>query len=127
MESERLARRYFALFARGETDQLLELVHPDVQILVKTVRRGEVIRGREALRGYVEDLREMFFESQADHFRPVDDARIVVEGRIRWMDEDRILRDDPMIWAIEFRDGLLYRSRPAHSVLEAETLLSVAG
>jgi hypothetical protein len=29
-----------------------------------------------------------------------------------------------MIWALEFRDGLLYRSTPAHSVVEAEALLA---
>ena len=39
------------------------------------------------------------------------------------MDDERILRDDPMIWALEFRDGLLWRSTYAHSVLEAEALL----
>jgi ketosteroid isomerase-like protein len=125
VESERLARRYFAVFARGETDLLIELIHPDVEILLKTVRRGEVIRGREAMRDYVSELGDIFFESQADLFRPLDDTRVVVEGRVRWMDDDRILRDDPMIWALEFRDGLLYRSRPAQSVFEAETLLTM--
>ena len=55
---------------------------------------------------------------------PIDGERIVVEGRMRWMDEERVLRDDPMIWALEFRDGLLFRSTPAHSVLEAEALLA---
>jgi hypothetical protein len=29
-----------------------------------------------------------------------------------------------MIWAIEFKDGLLYRSAPAQSVVEAEALLA---
>ena len=124
MESERLARRYFALFARGEADQLLELVHPEVEVRLKTVRRGELIVGRDAMRAHLDELGEMFFESQADVYRPVDDERVVVEGRIRWMDDDRILRDDPMIWALEFRDGLLYRSTPAQSVLEAETILA---
>ena len=124
MESERLARRYFAVFARGETDQLLELVHPDVELRLKTVRRGELIEGRDAMKSFIDEIGEMFFESQADVFRPVDDERVVVEGRIRWMDDDRILRDDPMIWALEFRDGLLYRSTPAHSVLEAEMILA---
>jgi ketosteroid isomerase-like protein len=126
VESERLARKYFALFARGERELLLEMIHPDVEIVLKTVRRGELIRGHEAMREFVDELGEMFFESQADLFRPLDDSRVVVEGRVRWMDEHRVLRDDPMIWAIEFRDGLLFRSRPARSVLEAETLLSVS-
>jgi ketosteroid isomerase-like protein len=123
-ESERLARRYFSLFQRGETARVLELVHPDVQIVLKSVRPGEVLRGREAVAEFVDDISGRFYESQPDVFRPIDDERIVVEGRLRWMDEERVLRDDPMIWALEFRDGMLYRSAPAQSVVEAEALLS---
>ena len=49
---------------------------------------------------------------QAFEYRPLDDDRIVIEGRLRSQDADRILRDDPMIWAFDFRDGLLRRSTP---------------
>jgi hypothetical protein len=52
---------------------------------------------------------------------------VVVEGRMRWIDEERILRDDPVIWALEFRDGLLVRSLTAQSVLEAQALLAGPG
>jgi hypothetical protein len=45
---------------------------------------------------------------------------------MRWMNEDRILRDDPVILALEFRDGLLFRSTPAQSVLEAQAMLSAS-
>ena len=37
-ESERLARRYFALVARGETDEVLELMHPHVEIVLRSMR-----------------------------------------------------------------------------------------
>ena len=74
--------------------------------------------------GFLEELSGHFFETHPEVFRPIDDYRVVVEGRLRWMDEDRILRDDPLVWAFEFRDGLLYRSTPAQSVLEAEALLA---
>jgi len=40
------------------------------------------------------------------------------------MDNERVLRDDPMIWALAFRDGLVWRSTPAYSVAEAEAILS---
>ena len=56
-------------------------------------------------------------------FHPVDDNRIVVEGRLRWMDDERVIRDDPVIWAMEFRDGLLARFVPARTLVEAETML----
>jgi ketosteroid isomerase-like protein len=123
-ESERLARRYFSLFRRGESARALELVHPEVEIVLKSVRPGDVLRGREQVAEFVDEISGRFYESQPDVFRPIDDERIVVEGRMRWMDEERVLRDDPMIWALEFRDGLLYRSAPAQSVVEAEALLA---
>jgi ketosteroid isomerase-like protein len=125
VESERLARRYFALFGRGETERVLELVHPEVEIVLKSTRPGEILRGRNSVADFVEEIEGRFYESHGDVFRPLDDDRIVVEGRIRWTDEEHVLRDDPMIWALEFRDGLLYRSVPAQSVLEAEALLAV--
>ena len=50
--------------------------------------------------------------------------RIVVEGRMRWTDDDHVMRDTPIAWALEFRDGLLLRSFPAPSALEAESFLS---
>jgi ketosteroid isomerase-like protein len=122
-DSERLARRYFALYARGETERLLEAVHPDVEIVLKSTA-GEVLHGRSAVAAFLEETASRFHETHPDVYRPLDDERIVVEGRMRWMDEERILRDDPVIWALEFRDGLLYRSTPAPSVLAAETILS---
>jgi hypothetical protein len=123
-ESERLARRYFTLFRRGETARVMDLVHPDVQITLKSVRPGDILRGREQVAEFVDEISGRFYEAHPDVFRPLDDERIVVEGRMRWMDDERVLRDDPMIWAIEFRDGLLYRSAPAQSFVEAQALLA---
>ena len=88
------------------------------------MRPGDVLRGREQVAEFVDEISGRFYESHPDVFRPLDDERSVVEGRMRWMDDERVLRDDPMIWALEFRDGLLYRSAPAQSVLEAEALLA---
>jgi ketosteroid isomerase-like protein len=123
-ESERLARRYFALFEEGDLTQLLELMHPDIELVVKSTRPGEVLRGRAAVAALAREQIERLFESTAEVFEPLDETRIVVEGRIRWLDDDRVLRDDPMVWALEFSDGLLLRSTPAHSVLEAKMILA---
>jgi ketosteroid isomerase-like protein len=122
--SERLARRYFELFKHGEIVKLIELLHPEVEIVLKTSRTGEVLSGREAVERFLEQSTGKFYESVAEVFRPLDDERVVVEGRVRWMDDERILRDDPVIWALEFRDGLLRRSTPAQTVLEAEAMLN---
>ncbi len=44
---------------------------------------------------------------------------------MRWIDDDRVIRDDPIVWALEFRDDLLLRLVPARSAIEAETILAV--
>ena len=37
-------------------------------------------------------------------YTPLDDDRVIVEGRLRWIDDERVIRDDPVVWALEFRD-----------------------
>lgn len=123
-ESERLARRYFALVEEGDLEQLVELMHPEVELVVKSTRAGEVLRGRDAVLAFAREQSSHLFESTAEVFAPLDETRIVVEGRIRWLDDERVLRDDPAVWALEFCDGLLRRSTPTHSVLEAKMILA---
>jgi hypothetical protein len=105
---------------------MLDLVHPEVEMILKAVRPGDTLRGRDEIVAFADEIAGRFYEAHPEVFRPLDETRIVIEGRIRWMDDDRVLRDDPMIWAFEFRDGLLFRSAPAHSLLEAEAILSAA-
>lgn len=123
-ESERLARRYFALFEEGDLTQLIEMLHPDIELVLRTTRPGEVLRGRAAVAAHAREQIERLFDTTAEVFEPLDDQRIVVEGRMRWLDEERVLRDDPMVWALEFADGLLRRSQPAHTVVEAKMILA---
>jgi ketosteroid isomerase-like protein len=121
-DSERLARRYFALSGRDDTERMRDLIHPEIEM---TTRPGDVLRGADEIVAFLRATGR-FYETYPEVYRPLDDARIVVEGRVRWMDDERILRDDPMIWALEFREGLLVRSTPAQSVLEAEAILGAA-
>lgn len=123
VDSERLARRFFSYIAQGRGPKLAEMLDAEVELMLKT-RPGEVLRGREAVVRFLEDAAERMHETVPEVYRPLDDERIVVEGRIRWSNGDRVLRDDPVIWALEFRDGLLVRSTPAQTVLEAEAILA---
>lgn len=59
-------------------------------------------------------------------FTPLDENRVIVEGRVRWFDDENVLRDDSRFWALEFSAGLLLHSAPASSMVEAETLLSAS-
>lgn len=99
------------------------MLDAEVELVLKT-RPGDVLRGREAAVRFLEDAAERMHETVPEVYRPLDDERIVVEGRIRWSNGDRVLHDDPVIWALEFRDGLLVRSTPVQTVLEAESILA---
>jgi hypothetical protein len=104
-------------------DQLGGLVDPAV-VVVSKVSPGLVVEGREAFVQFAQStLADRLYEAVASSFQPIDDERIVVEGRIRWIDDDRVIRDDPVTWAMEFRDGLLTRLVPARTLVEAETIL----
>jgi hypothetical protein len=123
LESERLARHWFSVVEERAFDQLGELVDPSI-VLVSKVRPGQVVEGRDAFVRFVQDtLANSLYEAVASSFQPLDDERVVVEGRIRWIDDDRVIRDDPVTWAMEFRDGLLVRFVPARTLIEAETIL----
>ena len=121
--SERLARHWFSVVEERAFDQLGELVDPSI-LLVSKVRPGQVVEGRDDFIRFVQDtLANSLYETVSSSFHPLDDARVVVEGRIRWIDDDRVIRDDPVTWAMEFRDGLLVRFIPTRTLIEAETIL----
>jgi hypothetical protein len=124
--SERLARRWFALVREGSLERLQEMLHEDV-VIVSKVRPGEIVEGREAVAAFVESIvSHSLYDAVADDYTPLDEERVVIEGRMRWIDEERVIRDDPAVWAMEFRDGLVLRFLPARTALEAETLLTAA-
>ena len=124
--SERLARRWFAAVTRGAFDELPELLHEDVE-LVSKIRTGTVVHGRDdAARFIADSVAPNLYEAAVELYTPLDYDRVVVEGRLRWIDEDRVIRDDPVVWALEFRDELLLRFVAARSTLDAEAALGVS-
>jgi ketosteroid isomerase-like protein len=124
--SERLARRWFAAVARGAYDELPELVHDDVE-LVSRIRAGQVVHGRtDVTRFLKETVAPSIYEATVEIYTPIDADRVIAEGRLRWIDEDRVIRDDPVVWGLEFRDGLLLRFVSARTTLAAEAALGVS-
>jgi hypothetical protein len=124
-ESERLARRWFSLVEQRGFDKLGELVHPSI-LLVSKIRPGHVVEGRDDFVRFVEEtLADALHKALPSAYYPLDDERIVVEGRIRWIDEDRVIRDDPIMWAMEFEDGMVRRFVAARSRIEAENVLAL--
>ena len=121
--SEQLARRIFSTLEERAFDRLGDLLHDDV-VVVSKLRPDVVMEGKdEVVRFIQEALPDNFYDAAPTAYAPIDDARVVVEGRLRWIDDDRVIRDDQVMWAMEFRDGLLYRYFPARTRIEAETIL----
>lgn len=124
LASEVLARRWFTLVQDRDLDGLCAFLHDDI-VFVSRVRGGDTAEGRDAASDLVrETLTRSIYDVVADAYFPLDEDRIVVDGRMRWIDDDRVIRDDPVLWALEFRDGLLVRFLPARTTVEAETLLA---
>jgi hypothetical protein len=121
--SERLARRWWAIVEERAFDQLADLVHDEV-VLVSKIRPGLVLEGKpEVMQHVQEELAGKLYDATTSAFLPIDEDRVVVEGRVRWIDDERVIRDDPVTWAMEFRDELLVRFIPARTQVEAETIL----
>lgn len=88
------------------------------------LRPGLVVEGREAVTRFIQEtVAVSLYEVAPDVYSPLDDERVIVEGRMRWIDEERVIRDDPVVWAMEFRDELMLRFVPARTAIEAETIL----
>ena len=85
--SERLARRWFATIQRGAYDELDELVHEDVELSSK-LRPGTTVHGRSDVVRFIEtEVAPNLFEASTEVFTPLDDDRVIVEGRVRWIDD----------------------------------------
>ena len=93
-------------------------------MVVSKVRPGQIVVGKDDFLRFVQGtLPDSLYEATTSEYLPLDHDRIVIEGRLRWIDDDRVIRDDPVTWAMEFRDGLLVRFVPARTRVEAETIL----
>jgi hypothetical protein len=93
--------------------------------LVSKIRPGTAVHGRAEVTRFIDEIAPSLYEAATEVFTPLDDERIVVQGRVRWIDDERVIRDDPAVWAMEFRDELLLRFVAARSVLEAEAILAL--
>jgi hypothetical protein len=101
-------------------------VHDDVE-LVSKIRTGTVVRGRAEVLEFTQNtVAPSLYDAVVEVYRPIDAHRVIAEGRLRWIDDDRVIRDDPSVWALEFRDGLLVRFVAARSMLAAEAILGVS-
>jgi ketosteroid isomerase-like protein len=107
-ETMDLARRLFELYERGATDELLELVDPEVEVRPRGLP-GAIYRGHEGVRQMFTEAHGLGRESEVsiDHF-VASGERVAVLGRIR-VRQRQFLSDSSAAWLLETRLGKLAR------------------
>jgi len=119
---EDLAAHLFDLWASGDSEKLVALMHPEAEFSTEsgaTLTRPEL---EAAMREAAEDA--VATKRVAHRFHPVDESRIAVEGRILAPTPGGGFKDHPAAWALTFRDGLLYRTWSERSLAGAIARLS---
>ena len=109
-KSERLARRWFAFIRDGPFERLSRDAPRGRQSSSRGFEPGEVVEGREAVASFIERIvSHSLYEAVTDDYTSLDDERVIIEGRMRWIDEERVIRDDPG----GLGDGVPRRARAA--------------
>lgn len=114
-----LARHVFEI-ANRDPMKLGPLLHPDVDVEFAHAP-GRIVHGRDDVMAVVEDeiVVMAVHEAMPRSFHPIDDDRIVIEGRLRWSSRGGGFRDSHAVWALAFDHGLLRTARRAGSLEEA--------
>ena len=123
MDSERLARQLFQRSERGEQEENVPALHPEAE-LVPSHDPSSVVSRDDFVAHLASGDAPRAVDAVGHVYRPLDDERIIVEGRVRIRQPQGGFADRPMVWALIFRDGLLYRSWAVDDVTYAERLLA---
>jgi ketosteroid isomerase-like protein len=116
-ETEDLILALYGACRRQDVDELIAGMHPDASF--KPVPTAATYRGREEIRRFFEhdihtlaefDFRVVFVQDSG--------ARALLHGKNR-IREAGELRDAPIYWYAEVRDGMLHTFEPYAEIFEA--------
>jgi hypothetical protein len=124
-ESERLARELFHRSASGRQAENLSWLHPDARI-VPSYDASITVSPPDLEAHLMSEAEPAVLEARADTYTPVDDERVIVEGQVCVRRAGGGFDYRPTVWALIFRDGLLYRSWALRSVGDAEARLDTS-
>ena len=116
MASERdpaeVVRRLFAARAAERRDEVLSLLHPDVEMT--SAADGSRYRGHAGARAYFggQERGPTRTEVALQRVEPVGADEVIARGRIRVHHHRNGLSDSPAAWRIVVRDGLVVRVDP---------------
>jgi ketosteroid isomerase-like protein len=116
-QTEDLVLAIYGAYRRQDIDEVVAGMHPDA--VFKAVPSGVTYRGRDEIRRFFED--EIHSLAEFD-FRVVtvqeDGQRALLHGKNRIRDAGEV-RDAPIYWYAEVRDGMLHRLQPYAEISDA--------
>jgi ketosteroid isomerase-like protein len=94
---------------RRDIDAVIEILHHDAELIpMRAVFEGTVYHGTGGFRTFLRDMGEEWenFRLEPDEFRELDDARVLVLGRLQGRGKaSGVEFDTPAAWVCELRDG----------------------
>ena len=106
LAGEDLIRRAYAAFADRDTETLIKLSDPEIEVSTVTgllAGRTEPYRGYEGLAEYIDDISGQWkrLELQPQHFLPVGTDRVLVFGRVRaWHQRGFLDSENAWLWTL---------------------------
>jgi uncharacterized protein len=110
-----LVRRALEAFNEGDTERVLELMDPEVELVtVRAVLEGISYRGHEGFRQFVADMADDWedYHPSSERCRDLGDGRVLVVGRFHARGKASGMDvETPGAWVTEVRDGKIVHVR----------------
>jgi ketosteroid isomerase-like protein len=97
-----------AAFERRDASRLAELVHPDV--VIHPVPSPTPLLGKTEVASYISSMERRAGAVSVTAVHELSNGAVLITGREQYQDTNGGLFDHPVVWIVEFRDGLIWRS-----------------
>lgn len=126
LSKENAVARLFEAFSRGDIEDALELLHPEVvfqPMTAEVTQAGEPYRGHEGIRRYAADVEARWekLTLQPTQIRAAGRAAVAL-GLVSGSGHAGSFEDAPTTWVFKFREGLVVHAQifsETRNVLEA--------
>jgi ketosteroid isomerase-like protein len=121
-----IVRRLFRLRESGDIDETLSYFAEDVEN--RPITADKVLRGREAIRTFLQDTAAAgrVLEASTFRFESNDAGQVAVFGRLRVRGPEGIT-DMPAAWIYTLADGKVVRADGYRSIADAEAAFGKTG
>ena len=118
--AERLVRDLVEAIDAGRVDEILRLIHPGAELNPLSAD-GQTLRGPDGAARWLDGLRsrDAVLRHTVERTISLPGDHVVAVGRQQRFEPADGLKDRPVIWLLQFRDGRLWRGRVCPSLADA--------